>query len=103
MDLSLILLNTSCEIYSIPSKLKYTTVFLSINNETQCIPLLCLSSKFLTYARSFIVGKLSFEKLPLNLASYLKYLVFSILLKGWSGTKNFDPYDQDYYIHFQLF
>ena len=40
MDLSLILLNTSCGIYSITKKSKYTDVCLSINNECQCVPLL---------------------------------------------------------------
>ena len=39
IDLSLILLNTSWGIYSIPKESKYTLVFLSINNETQCVPL----------------------------------------------------------------
>ena len=34
MDLSLKLLNTSCEIYSILKESKYAAVFLSINNET---------------------------------------------------------------------
>ena len=41
MDLSSILLNTSCKIYSIPKELKYKAVFVSINNEIQCVPLLC--------------------------------------------------------------
>ena len=42
MDLSFILLNISSEIYSIPKKSKYTAVFLSKNNEIQCVYLLCL-------------------------------------------------------------
>ena len=67
MYLSLILLSTSCRIYSIPKESKYTVVFLSLNNETQCVAFLCLSSIFITYAPSFILGKLSFEKTPLNI------------------------------------
>ena len=63
-DLSLILLKNSCRIYSIPKELKYTAVFPSINNETQCVPLLCLSSRFFTYVPSFILGKMSLEKTP---------------------------------------
>ena len=62
MKLSLISLNSSYGIYSIQKESKYTAAFLSINNETQCIPLLCLSSRFMTDAPSFILGKLSLEK-----------------------------------------
>ena len=69
IDLSLILFNTSWGIYSIPKESKYAAVFLSINNETQCVPLLCLSSRFMTYAPSFNLGKSSLEKTPLNLGS----------------------------------
>ena len=69
--------NTFWGIYSIPKESKYTAVFLSVNNEAQFVALLCLSSKFFTYTPSFS----SFEKTPLN-----------ILLKEWSGTKNFDPF-----------
>ena len=36
---------------------KNTAVFLSINNETKCIPLLCFSSRLITYVPSFIPGK----------------------------------------------
>ena len=43
IDLSLILFYTSTGIYQIP-----TAKFLSINNETQCAPLLILSLRFLT-------------------------------------------------------
>ena len=59
----LILFNTSSRIYSIPKESKYTAKFLSINNETQCFPLLFLSSKFNTYAPSFILDKLFLEKI----------------------------------------
>ena len=69
IDLSLILLNTSHEIYSIPGKSKCTAVFLSKKNETQCVVLFCLLSRFMTYAPFFIPGKLSLEKIPLNLGS----------------------------------
>ena len=54
--------------YSIPDESKYTTVFLSVNNGTQYVPLPCLSSRFITYAPSFILGKLSLEEGPLNLS-----------------------------------
>ena len=67
MDLSLILLHTFFEIYSIPNESKFTAVFLLINNGTQFVPLLCLSSRFMKYTSSFILGKLSLEKTPLNL------------------------------------
>ena len=67
INLSLVLFNTSSELYSILKEWsKYTAVFLSINNETQCIPLLFSSVKFMTYAPSFILSKLSFEKMPIN-------------------------------------
>ena len=66
IDLFLILFNTSQGIYSILKESKYTAKLLSIYNETQCDFLLFLSSKFITYAPSFILGKLFLEKIPLN-------------------------------------
>ena len=51
---SLILFNTSCGIYSIPKESKYTSVFLSINIESGCFPLLYLSLGFMAYILSFI-------------------------------------------------
>ena len=48
--------------YSIPKESNYTAVFLSINKKTQCAPLLFLSSRFMTYALSFTLGKLFLEK-----------------------------------------
>ena len=62
IDLSSILSNTYWRIYSIPKKSKYTAIFLLINNETRCVPLLCLLSRFMTWASSFILGNLSLEK-----------------------------------------
>ena len=59
MDLSLILLNTFCGMYPIQKESKYTV---AINNGTQCAPLLFLSLRFIAYAPSFILGKLSLEK-----------------------------------------
>ena len=59
MDLPL--LNTTCGIYSVSRESKYTAVSLSINNETQCVLLLCLASKFMKYAPSFILGELSLD------------------------------------------
>ena len=69
IELSLILFNTSCGIYSIPKESNYTAKFLSINSETQCVPLLFLSSIFIIYDLSFILGKLFLEKTQLNLGS----------------------------------
>ena len=67
MDLSFILLNISSEIYSIPKKSKYTAVFLSKNNEIQCVYLLCLQWRLMTFTSSFVLDKSSLEKTPLNL------------------------------------
>ena len=55
--------------------------------------LLCLPLRFIIYAPPCFLGKLSLEKTPLNLVSWLKYLVILILLIGWSGNKKFDPHD----------
>ena len=52
------------------------------------------------YTSSFILGKLSLEKTPLNLGSWLKYLINLTLLKGLRRTKNFYPYDLCYFILF---
>ena len=38
--IDLILLNTFCGVYSVLKESKYTVIFLSINNETQCMHLL---------------------------------------------------------------
>ena len=59
--------NTSWGIYSVAKISKYTAAFPSINNETQCVSLLCLSSRFMIFAPSFTLGKLSLEKASLNL------------------------------------
>ena len=67
IELSLILFKTSGGIYWIPKELKNTDTFLSKNNEIQCVPLVCFSSRFITFAASFISGKLSLEKTPLKL------------------------------------
>ena len=49
----------------------HTSVFLLKNNETQRISLLCLSLRFMAYthASSFILGKLSLEKTPLEITN----------------------------------
>ena len=60
------------KMYSIPKEPKYTAAFLLINNETQYVPLLFLSSRFMTYNPSSILGKLFLEKTSLNLGSSLK-------------------------------
>ena len=82
MDFSLILLNTSCGIYSISKQSKYK-VFLSINNETHYVPLLCLSLIFITYTSSYVLDKSSLDKTLLNLSLLLMYLVILILVKGF--------------------
>ena len=69
IDLSLILIDTSRGIYWIPKESKYAAKFLSIDNEAQCVPLLFLSSRFIIYASSFILGKLFLGKTSLNLGS----------------------------------
>ena len=56
------LFNSSCGMYSIPKESKYTVVNFSINNETQCVLLLCLPLIFISYAPSFILDKLFLEK-----------------------------------------
>ena len=91
IHLSLILFNTSWGIYSILKEPKYAAVFLSIDNETQYVHLLFLSSRFVTYASSFVLYKLSLEKTPLNLGLELYYLLTLMLLKGWGRTKEFYP------------
>ena len=40
MNLSLILSNSSWQIYSKPKESTYTAIFVSINNKTKCVPLL---------------------------------------------------------------
>ena len=61
IDLSLTLLNISWGIYSVQKESKNTAVFLSIYHETQGVPLLCLSSRFMNYASYFILDELSLE------------------------------------------
>ena len=61
IDLFLVLFSISCGIYSIPKESKYTAIIMSINSETQCATLLFLSSRFMTWGPSFILGKLSLE------------------------------------------
>ena len=49
--------------YVEPQKNQSTQLyFLLISKEAECVSLLCLSSKFMTYTPSFILGKLSLEK-----------------------------------------
>ena len=96
----LILLSTYCGIYSIPKESNYSAMFMVVNNESQSVSLLCLSSIFITCGTSCILGKLSLKKLPLNLSSQLKYVVILLYLKGWSRTKKFHPC---YYILFLPF
>ena len=72
IDLPLILFNTSRGIYAIPKETKHKSIFRSVKNETQSVPLLFLLLRFMTYAPSFIRDKLFLGKMQLNLDSYLK-------------------------------
>ena len=46
-------------------------IFFLQNKAIQCVPVSAYSSRFITYAPSFIfLGKLSLEKTPLNLGSF---------------------------------
>ena len=67
IDLSFILLNTSREVLSIRKEFKYTTVLLSISNETPMYSFTFLPSRFMKKCPSFILGKLLPEKALLNL------------------------------------
>ena len=72
VDLSLILFNNFRGIYSKyihNTYSKYAAKFLSINDETQWVPLLFVLSRFITFAPSFILGKQFLEKMSLNLGS----------------------------------
>ena len=50
-------------IYTV-ERIKVYNYILMVNNETQCVPLLFLSSRFMTCTPSFILGKLFLEKEP---------------------------------------
>ena len=67
-------------------KSKYTAIFLLINNETQCVPLLFLTLKFMTYAPSFILGTLRREIFAcIYLRESFFFLVFRVDLTSWIG------------------
>ena len=66
IDLYLLLFNTSQGIYSIPKESNSTALPPSVNDKIQCVTLLFLSLTFIVYALSFILGKMFFEKTPLN-------------------------------------
>ena len=52
--------------YYVSKESKYAAVFLLTNNEAKRVPLLCLPSRYMI---SFILDKVSFEEIPLNLGS----------------------------------
>ena len=56
-------------IYSFGKESKYIAAFLSINNKAQRVILPFLTSRFMTYTSSFILGKLFLEKTSSNLGS----------------------------------
>ena len=93
--LPLILSNTSWGMYSIPKDLEYTAIFLSINNETQCIPLICLSLTFMFFPL-FYVNRMN------SIKPEFVFKMLSKMLKGWSRTKIFCPFDPYHYILFML-
>ena len=84
VHLSLILFNSFCGIYSILKVSKHTAICLTIDNEVHYVTLLCLSSAFITYTPSFILGQFTFEKVPLG--SQLIYLVTPILVSRTKST-----------------
>ena len=52
--------------------IKINNSFLLENKAIQCVPVSLCLSRFITYAPSFIfLGRLSLEKTPLNLGSFL--------------------------------
>ena len=61
MGLSLILLKAFCGIYSLQKESKCTVVL------CQCVSLLLLPLRLITYTPSFILGTLTYEKTPLSL------------------------------------
>ena len=68
IDVSLILFTTSWGVYSIPNESKYTAKFISINNEIQCVSYYFYHLDLLNTLHN-VLGKLLFEKTPLNLGS----------------------------------
>ena len=57
-------------IYSTPKLSKYVTLLLFLCKAIQRVPIDLYSSRFITYAPSFTLGKLFLEKAPLNLDSF---------------------------------
>ena len=55
-DMSLILFCTSWGIYLILKESEYVVVLLSIINKIQCVSLLILSSRFMTYSLLFLLN-----------------------------------------------
>ena len=74
---------------STPKLLKQTISFLLQNKAIQFIPRFAYSSRFITYAPSFIfLDRLIFEKRSLNLGLLWYYFCISKFVKGWSDIKN---------------
>ena len=97
-----VLFNTCWGIYSNTKESKYTVLFLSIYS-VNIFTLILVKIYYIYYiASSFFLSTLSLSKMSLNLGLWLKCLVISILLKGWSNTKTFYKYDSYYYIPFLL-
>ena len=86
IDLSLILLNTPCGIYSSPKESKYRAAFLSIKIKSNVFLLLfCIQDLQDTFHLLFKVHYLA--KSLVKLGSKLKYLGILILMERWSKTK----------------
>ena len=88
IDSFLVVLITSCKIYLFPKELKWTAVFQSRYNETECILLLCLSLRSITYTPSFTLCKLSLVKTPLK-RRFIIEIVTRYRLKDWAELKLF--------------
>ena len=108
-DLSLIFFSTSWGTYSFSKESECTVVFLSRDNETQCVSLLFFCQRDLWYALHLLlyVSYLS-SKLSIKPRFVIEDVVIStllkrclILLKRWSRTKTFYPYDA-YCYNFQF-
>ena len=78
----------SFRICSTSKESKDVTSILRTYKATQWVPTWEYSSRFITWAPSFILGKLSLEQASLNLGSFWYYFCISKFVKGWGGIKN---------------
>ena len=88
MFLLLINILISSGICSTPKLSQEVTSLLFTCKVTQWVPISEYSSRFIIYDPSFIFGRLSREKTPLNLGSFWSYVCISKCVKGWDWIKN---------------